>query len=237
LGRAVVALVAFGQPLARGVLKAAAALQQLQKHQHQHQHQQYLLSQHHQQHYHHHQEEFGIYAAGSNDDDDGAASAAAAAAAAAASAVAMSLRLAAVLAICEGVAFAAVPFALHSCIFYVFSQVSHIQEECFEPRATVAKAAITDGANAAEEEEGSSDESSAPQLSLARTTTSSSSTSTTSNGGSGGERGRGCDWAVHQVSTTADWGTDSTVWLYLSNGLNHQTLHHLFPQVNKYTHK
>ena len=147
----------------------------------------------------------------------------------------MSLRLAAVLAICEGVAFAAVPFALHSCIFYVFSQVSHIQEECFEPRATVAMAAITDGANAAEEEEGSSDESSASQLSLARTSSSSSTTSTTSNGGSGGERGRGCDWAVHQVSTTADWGTDSTLWLYLSNGLNHQTLHHLFPQVNKYT--
>merc|ERR1711865_341137 len=39
------------------------------------------------------------------------------------------------------------------------------------------------------------------------------------------------DWAVHQVEHALDYAVDSTFWLHISNGLNLQVVHHLFPQV------
>lgn len=39
------------------------------------------------------------------------------------------------------------------------------------------------------------------------------------------------EWATHQVKSTVDWGVGSILWLYLSLGLNLQTVHHLYPQV------
>lgn len=44
----------------------------------------------------------------------------------------------------------------------------------------------------------------------------------------GGERG---EWAVHQLEHALDYSVDSTLWTHLSNGLNMQVVHHLFPQV------
>lgn len=39
-------------------------------------------------------------------------------------------------------------------------------------------------------------------------------------------------WAQQQVETSANFATDSPLWFYLSNGLNFQIEHHLFPGVN-----
>ncbi len=42
----------------------------------------------------------------------------------------------------------------------------------------------------------------------------------------------GTSWAREQVETSANFATDSTFWFVLSNGLNYQIEHHLFPGVN-----
>merc|ERR1712127_287337 len=39
------------------------------------------------------------------------------------------------------------------------------------------------------------------------------------------------EWAVHQVEHAMDYAVDSKFWLHVSNGLNLQVMHHLFPQV------
>lgn len=38
-------------------------------------------------------------------------------------------------------------------------------------------------------------------------------------------------WAAAQLSSTADFAPDSFFWLHFSGGLNHQSIHHLFPGV------
>lgn len=39
------------------------------------------------------------------------------------------------------------------------------------------------------------------------------------------------EWAVHQIGHALDYATESRFWLHVSNGLNLQVVHHLFPQV------
>jgi hypothetical protein len=39
------------------------------------------------------------------------------------------------------------------------------------------------------------------------------------------------EWAIHQVEHSLDYAVDSKFWLHISNGLNLQVVHHLFPQV------
>jgi linoleoyl-CoA desaturase len=46
----------------------------------------------------------------------------------------------------------------------------------------------------------------------------------------GGVR-RGDDWAMHQLRTTADFATLSSLTTWFTGGLNHQIEHHLFPNV------
>jgi linoleoyl-CoA desaturase len=46
----------------------------------------------------------------------------------------------------------------------------------------------------------------------------------------GGVR-EGDDWAMHQVRTTADFATSSSLATWFTGGLNHQIEHHLFPNV------
>jgi len=41
----------------------------------------------------------------------------------------------------------------------------------------------------------------------------------------------GDDWAMHQIRTTANFATGSSVATWLTGGLNHQIEHHLFPNV------
>ncbi|EFA77163.1 delta 5 fatty acid desaturase [Heterostelium album PN500] len=39
------------------------------------------------------------------------------------------------------------------------------------------------------------------------------------------------DWAIAQVKTTQDYGHNSVACTFLSGGLNHQVVHHLFPSI------
>jgi linoleoyl-CoA desaturase len=39
------------------------------------------------------------------------------------------------------------------------------------------------------------------------------------------------DWAVHQIKTTMNFGTDDKIFSWLVGGLNHQVEHHLFPTI------
>lgn len=39
------------------------------------------------------------------------------------------------------------------------------------------------------------------------------------------------NWAIHQLMTTSNFGTDSKLFTWLVGGLNHQVEHHLFPHV------
>jgi len=75
--------------------------------------------------------------------------------------------------------FALVPYILHGIIFYIFSQVSHINDDCFHEKHAHSP-----------------------------------------------------EWAVHQVTHSHDYSQQSKLWGYLSNSLNNQTVHHLFPQVD-----
>jgi linoleoyl-CoA desaturase len=40
------------------------------------------------------------------------------------------------------------------------------------------------------------------------------------------------EWAVHQVSTTANFATSNRLWNWLFGGLNFQIEHHLFPRIS-----
>lgn len=40
------------------------------------------------------------------------------------------------------------------------------------------------------------------------------------------------NWAVHQLLTTANFGTANPVWNWAVGGLNHQIEHHLFPHIS-----
>jgi fatty acid desaturase len=85
--------------------------------------------------------------------------------------------------------FVIIPYAIHGCIFYAFSQVSHVQQECSH---------ITPEEQAA---------------------------------GIKGNDQKPREWALQQVEHTLDYAIGSTFWLHVSNGLNLQVVHHLFPQV------
>jgi len=41
-------------------------------------------------------------------------------------------------------------------------------------------------------------------------------------------------WAAKQVQSTANWGSGSHLWNFVSGGLNHQIEHHLFPSHSIY---
>ncbi len=49
---------------------------------------------------------------------------------------------------------------------------------------------------------------------------------------SSGDKHIDAEWAVHQVSTTANFATNNKVWNWLFGGLNFQIEHHLFPRIS-----
>ena len=108
----------------------------------------------------------------------------------------------------KGLAFMALPFAIHGVIFYIFSQVSHIQASCFAGPIGREGRGKSSGSKAGSDKPGGS-----------------------SDGGQYAHPRRRAEWAAMQVSSTLDWAVDSRLWLFLSNGLCHQSVHHLFPQV------
>jgi len=160
--------------------------------------------------------------------------------------------VAAALCFAKGVAFAVVPFAVHGVIFYVFSQVSHVQGACFPAtRRRVASSrddfSQQEVARTGASSGGSTDDVKGPSTrgGLRDWFTSTSPkglralsseseylerTQTAPQPSEGAKKKE--EWAAHQVTSTLDWNVTSRVWLYLSNGLSHQGTHHLFPQVD-----
>lgn len=49
--------------------------------------------------------------------------------------------------------------------------------------------------------------------------------------------GHSNSWAKNQVITTMDYATDSLFWTHFTGGLNHQTVHHLFPSISHYHYR
>jgi fatty acid desaturase len=101
--------------------------------------------------------------------------------------------------------YALLPYLVHGCLFYAFSQVSHVQRTCFD----VTGAAPSRSA-----------ENISMQGPASATAVASSSPPSPPK-----------EWAVHQVEHALDYAVGSRFWLHCSNGLNLQVVHHLFPQV------
>ncbi len=205
--------------------------------------------------------------------------------------------------------FAVWPYAVHGCLFYMFSQVSHVQEEChLAPRAALDRskvksehvhdhpldkfslqekrvreamqavtqqgshgptgawsqhhqaqqhlaqeAALLRGEHVQAHERGQAqaDGKHSSRTAAAGTGADGSTlhqrrTSKSENTNRPGRSSPGSaaigpllphaeagqeEWAVHQMSHSLDYAVDSRFWLHVSNGLNLQVVHHLFPQV------
>lgn len=138
-----------------------------------------------------------------------------------------------------GLLFALWPFACHGCVFYVFSQVSHVQSACLH-HLTPADSRTGGGGEIG----GQSSTHAAVALTVAVLTDIENAPLAQAEPAAvagaraeadlvtpGGEATVAGEWAVHQVEHSLDYAVGSTLWLHLSLGLNIQVVHHLFPQV------
>jgi delta11-fatty-acid desaturase len=129
--------------------------------------------------------------------------------------------------------FVVYPFAIHGCLFYIFSQLSHIQPQCFTTKVDEKDAALWHHSHPLDKNEirynrkkarlvavwNQEGTESAPVFADADETQVRCPT------------GHLQEWAVHQIEHAADYCVDSRLWLHIANGLNLQVVHHLFPQV------
>ena len=127
----------------------------------------------------------------------------------------------------KAAAFVLTPYALHGCIFYTFSQISHVQPSCFP--AEMAQLALTRRRRPAPRGDGcvptDGDEHLGPHERLDPHETESLLLDAQPPPPARQE------WAHHQVEHALDYASGSRLWLHLSVGLNLQVEHHLFPQV------
>jgi len=112
----------------------------------------------------------------------------------------------------RAVFFVIVPYAIHGCLFYMFSQVSHVQQECNAKVQADRDSSYHHHPYDALEARHHRLPSQYPECHEMR-------------------NGHKTEWAMHQVENALDYAVDSTFWLHVSNGLNLQVVHHLFPQV------
>jgi len=111
----------------------------------------------------------------------------------------------------RAVNFVVLPYAIHGCLFYMFSQVSHVQHECSKvqpDKDTHHHHHPYDVTEASRHRLPSQ----YPECNEIR-------------------NGDKEEWAIHQVNSALDYAVDSTFWHHISLGLNFQVVHHLFPQV------
>ena len=168
------------------------------------------------------------------------------------------------------VPFVLFPYAVHGCLFYMFSQVSHIQEECFHEtkdaddpkhlhshpldRPATQRRHMQDAMAAVCAAEPALSQWQVQvkardmlvQQAMATHVEETNPAHVVAAGGDGsgsvtvrrrkteqeGEKEEEVEeWAVHQMDHALDYATESRFWLHVSNGLNLQVVHHLFPQV------
>ena len=173
--------------------------------------------------------------------------------------------------ILKGMLFAILPYAIHGVIFYVFSQVSHIQEPCLETieseverrakyrdehTGTAQRQADADGplrkaahgGAQGSKKGGVVPPGAAPEGGPRRKISAEEKTAAEHDWLDELERNHlqeeapanpvklsRCarqEWAVHQLRSTLDYSCESVFWSYISNGLNNQGVHHLFPMVD-----
>lgn len=119
--------------------------------------------------------------------------------------------------------FVTVPYAIHGCLFYTFSQLSHIQEQCFDVKVDEGNAALWHHHHPYDKMKLLR----CPWLDKEACAMNAEESPAQSKCTSTGPR----EWAVHQVEHCLDYAVESKFWLHASNGLNLQVVHHLFPQV------
>lgn len=130
---------------------------------------------------------------------------------------------------CNAGSFVTVPYCVHGCLFYMFSQISHIQHECFKVHVNQDDQELWHHSHPFDKIKfglqglfGSPRPPRAPIASVE-----SSRRQWIVQHGLSSES----EWAVHQVESTMDYAVNSRFWSHVSNGLNLQVVHHLFPQV------
>jgi len=109
--------------------------------------------------------------------------------------------------------FVVVPWAIHGCLFYTFSQLSHVQHQCNQVRVDE---------NVTWHHPHPHDKVSLGMIAF-------NPDAVVQHGEA--EIPKAKEWAVHQVGHSLDYAVHSRFWLHISNGLNLQVVHHLFPQV------
>lgn len=112
----------------------------------------------------------------------------------------------------RAIAFVIAPYAIHGCLFYMFSQVSHVQAECNAKVQADRDSSYHPHPFDANEARHHRLPAQYPECHEMR-------------------NGHRSEWAIHQVENALDYAVDSRFWLHVSNGLNLQVIHHLFPQV------
>lgn len=110
-------------------------------------------------------------------------------------------------------AFTALPWLILGFIFHYFTQISHINEECFSSQGMACKSIGDTSKEPLKSQRASckisSDLSKEPEFDSSPT-----------------------DWAVHQIHSTWDYQTTSRLMNFLSVSLNNQIVHHLFPSIH-----
>jgi hypothetical protein len=132
----------------------------------------------------------------------------------------------------RSVLFVIAPYAIHGCLFYIFSQVSHIQQECFGVDVDESTRALWYHSHPYDKNELMHRQTSAGSVSLMpRSGPSLAAEKETASAKQCAKATTPREWAVHQVAHSLDYAVASKFWLHISNGLNLQVVHHLFPQV------
>lgn len=129
--------------------------------------------------------------------------------------------------------FVSAPWAIHGCLFYIFSQLSHIQHQCFTVKVDEANSALWHHEHPCDKNEIRFRRAKARVASFVKHSAEAATplVEETAETELCTESTVLQEWAVHQVEHSVDYAVDSKFWLHVSNGLNLQVVHHLFPQV------
>lgn len=131
-----------------------------------------------------------------------------------------------------------IPYAIHGSLFYIFSQVSHVQEECqdiVQEEMSEAERRRFQHSHPCDKNVKSSwfsgFHTSANGSPIGAEDTQDKSAADAEDAEQPACERPPIEWAIHQVEHALDYSVDSAFWLHVSNGLNLQVVHHLFPQV------
>lgn len=148
--------------------------------------------------------------------------------------------------------FMLIPYGIHGCLFYVFTGLNHVQDECFsnihvdetdrrvwhhdhpidkvELHKRRMDQAKTLSSSSTCHEDQTEELSIKPAESGTRERIGRSQHALNTQAEVGGTA-KPSEWAVHQLQHAFNYALSSPFWLHASIGLNHHATHHLFPQI------